>query len=450
MKILRRVFAITLVLASVSGLLQISNVAYAATQTVVTDLTDEQAATVVKEAYKKFKMKSAVTLVDINNDDNEYHYYGFDSENQVGFYSETKYKGGQNTYGKLTPDDNNLTWLDINNKAKYTPALITGGPVYQYLPMNDADFNEEIRILDLTLKNKDADFPIADEYQYIGSTWVYGTEGARHLCYIAEVPDTDKSLYAEDVKYWPKRLYVGVEDGELYRIDEEYPYVTKQKLSRTDYITVFNYPKSIALPEKVKNNYVLSPAYDISNRNIFYGNEESYSEPGKVMMMVGYPLSSFKSKNVKIPATIKALGKTYKVEGVRKEAFYYTSITTLNLGTNIKDIGTDAFSFCWQLKKISFNSKLKYIGDFAFNMCSSLSYVRIPNSVTYVGNSAFARCTKLKTVLIGKSIKTIGKNAFRDCNNLKTIVVKNKKMRKYLKSAKGRKHVGISKKVVVK
>ena len=102
-------------------------------------------------------------------------------------------------------------------------------------------------------------------------------------------------------------------------------------------------------------------------------------------------------------------------------------------------------------KTFSFGkSKVSLIGHAAFIGCKSLKELKLPNSVKKIEGIAFKKCRSLKKVTIGKKIESIGKGAFRRCNGLKTLKIKNKKMRKYAKSSKGRRELGLSRSVVVK
>ena len=107
--------------------------------------------------------------------------------------------------------------------------------------------------------------------------------------------------------------------------------------------------------------------------------------------------------NVKIPASVRYDGVTYKVTSVADKAFRNNKkVTNITVGTNVKSIG----------------------------------------------RSAFEKCTKLKTVTVGKNVTEIGKNAFGSCKNLKTLTIKSAKLTK--KGLASGSFKGISKKTVVK
>ena len=107
--------------------------------------------------------------------------------------------------------------------------------------------------------------------------------------------------------------------------------------------------------------------------------------------------------NVKIPASVRYDGVTYKVTSVADKAFRNNKkVTNITVGTNVKSIG----------------------------------------------RSAFEKCTKLKMVTVGKNVTKIGKNAFGGCKNLKTLTIKSAKLTK--KGLASGSFKRITKKTVVK
>lgn len=60
------------------------------------------------------------------------------------------------------------------------------------------------------------------------------------------------------------------------------------------------------------------------------------------------------AKKVKIPATIKVNGKTYKVTSIKDNAFKgMKKLTSVEIGKNVKTIGKNAFAQCTKLKTIT-------------------------------------------------------------------------------------------------
>ena len=133
-----------------------------------------------------------------------------------------------------------------------------------------------------------------------------------------------------------------------------------------------------------------------------------------------------------------------------------TNLTSVDLGTSIKYIGTSAFSSCnnftgsenndnkINLKNVievedtafsgcitlagaEFSSKLKKIGKSAFNGCTSLKSLEIPASVTSIGANAFNGNSALTSVNFasGSKLAVLGDNAFSNCSLLEKVSVGN-------------------------
>ena len=70
-----------------------------------------------------------------------------------------------------------------------------------------------------------------------------------------------------------------------------------------------------------------------------------------------------------------------------------TALETVNLGANVKVIGTQTFEGCTSLATVIIaneNSQLTRIEDKAFYNCPSLTTINVPKTVTAIGDSAFA------------------------------------------------------------
>lgn len=112
--------------------------------------------------------------------------------------------------------------------------------------------------------------------------------------------------------------------------------------------------------------------------------------------------------SVSIPNTITSLGE---------EAFYYSSVQTINFedGSKLTTIGDSMFEGCDQLTDINLPSSITSIGNDAFSFCDSLVTIKIPNKVTKIGEGAFEYCFELVSIVIPSSVTTIGKSAFNLC-----------------------------------
>lgn len=87
-------------------------------------------------------------------------------------------------------------------------------------------------------------------------------------------------------------------------------------------------------------------------------------------------------EEVIIPDTVKYNGITYKVTQIYENAFSYQNFTKLTIGKNVKTIGTEAFSYCDQLKTITINTaKLtsSSVKKDAFSNTSAAPVIKVPS-----------------------------------------------------------------------
>ena len=129
---------------------------------------------------------------------------------------------------------------------------------------------------------------------------------------------------------------------------------------------------------------------------------------------------------VKVPDTLKAKGKTYKLTAIGKNAF-----------KNQK-----------QLKKVVIGKNIKRIDEGAFYGCERLQSVTGGKNITAIGNKAFYKCKKLLKITIPSKVNKIGKSAFYGCKSLKSITVQSKKLTK--KNVGSKAFQGIHPKAVIK
>ena len=114
-------------------------------------------------------------------------------------------------------------------------------------------------------------------------------------------------------------------------------------------------------------------------------------------------------KAVKISASIKANGKTYKVTGIAANAFKGNKkMTSVLIGGNVKKIGRSAFENCKNLTKVTVNgSKLQTISKNAFKGNKKLKNISLKKvkSLKKVEKAAFKGVSKKVTVKVPKNKK---------------------------------------------
>ena len=111
------------------------------------------------------------------------------------------------------------------------------------------------------------------------------------------------------------------------------------------------------------------------------------------------------------------------VTSIGTNAFSFCrGLTKVSIPNSVKTIEFRAFEGCTGLKTVTIGNSVTTIGESAFYSCTSLTEVSIPNSVTSIGSSVFEDCSGLKTVTIGNSVTTIGDGTFNGCTSLKTVI----------------------------
>lgn len=103
---------------------------------------------------------------------------------------------------------------------------------------------------------------------------------------------------------------------------------------------------------------------------------------------------------------------------IGKFAFSGTSISSLNITSQITTLGSSAFQNCKSLTEVSVGNKITDISAQAFYGCSALESVKLPSSLWTIGNYAFGNCSSLKSITIPSSVSSISDNAFEGCDGL--------------------------------
>lgn len=68
-----------------------------------------------------------------------------------------------------------------------------------------------------------------------------------------------------------------------------------------------------------------------------------------------------------------------------------------------------AFSWCEELKEVTFSNNLESIGRFAF-FKTGIERAEFPASLRIVAQAAFAKCKSLKTVKFNEGLEVLGIN----------------------------------------
>lgn len=118
--------------------------------------------------------------------------------------------------------------------------------------------------------------------------------------------------------------------------------------------------------------------------------------------------------NTKIPNGVTTIGQG---------AFRGSGIQTLMIPNSVKDIVSDAFFGCKNLKSVNLAEGLETIGEMAFDDCFSLTSINIPSSMKAITYACFAHCNSLTSINIPSSISSIDSYAFAECVALNSVIV---------------------------
>jgi hypothetical protein len=106
----------------------------------------------------------------------------------------------------------------------------------------------------------------------------------------------------------------------------------------------------------------------------------------------------------------------------------------IELGNGLNAIGNSAFEGCINMSNLSLqlDTNLKKIGANAFKDCQTLRNFILPTSVTEIGDSAFENCYALRNIDLCSSdgsyrviLKDIGVSAFKNCTSLERLNFQN-------------------------
>lgn len=137
-------------------------------------------------------------------------------------------------------------------------------------------------------------------------------------------------------------------------------------------------------------------------------------------------------QNIKLPSKLQRLGASAFAECKKaageiilpstltylgSKAFYYTSITKLEIPGQIKTIPSYVGQNCVKLRTLILHEGSTSIADYAFATCA-ISELVVPNSVTKIGSVAFEGSTLLKKITLGEKMASIGIRAFNKLNNI--------------------------------
>lgn len=125
-----------------------------------------------------------------------------------------------------------------------------------------------------------------------------------------------------------------------------------------------------------------------------------------------------------------AVAKTYSRPSIEIEdgvlVKYSGSSEEIELPSNVRKIGENAFENCDKIKKVILPDGLTEIGGYAFRNCASLVSIKIPDSLVKIGPWAFRGCEKLESMRLPNNISIIDDCVFAECSSLKSVEMSNR------------------------
>ena len=97
-------------------------------------------------------------------------------------------------------------------------------------------------------------------------------------------------------------------------------------------------------------------------------------------------------------------------------------LETVELGTSITTIGSEAFRQCKKLKGISIPNSVTAIGSSAFSECNAMTYALLSDGIQTIPYDAFNNCSSLRLIQIPQNVTSIGDNVFKGCNSLANVI----------------------------
>lgn len=148
-------------------------------------------------------------------------------------------------------------------------------------------------------------------------------------------------------------------------------------------------------------------------------------------------------KDLVLPETVEYNGVTYTVTSIGKGAFAGKNglnsivipntvvliaesafasnwgLASIEIPASVVEIGTRAFEWAGNIAEVKFaaNSQLKILGTSAFSHAKGLKSIELPEGLTTIKNCAFADCNVLESVAIPASVTTIMEHMFDNPSN---------------------------------
>ncbi len=176
-------------------------------------------------------------------------------------------------------------------------------------------------------------------------------------------------------------------------------------------------------------------------------NGVDYLTNGRTWYVIGF---NAENAGGSIDLTLDRFSYNYTLASdirILPNAFNYTALSTLTLGSAVTEIGENAFarngnltsvemnncgvnvlpygvfSGCASLATVSFPNGLEIIESNAFSGCNALEAINLPTTLTEIGEYAFQSAYTLKELTLPEGLRRVGDYAFSQCSELRTVTL---------------------------
>lgn len=149
------------------------------------------------------------------------------------------------------------------------------------------------------------------------------------------------------------------------------------------------------------NNHISSVKVSKKNKYLKAQDGVLYSKDMKILYY--YPAMK-QNKKFTIPSTVTMV--------VRYAFANNNFLEQLNMGKNVKYVGTKAFSECSRLKNITWKCMAQTIPAGCFEKCHSLKNIKLGDNVKNIKTGAFKQCSSLNRIYIPRGVSEIEDYAF--------------------------------------
>lgn len=100
-----------------------------------------------------------------------------------------------------------------------------------------------------------------------------------------------------------------------------------------------------------------------------------------------------------------------------------SSIESLTIPVNIREIGIGAFWQCINLQELKLPEEVIRINSTAFGVCNALKEFSLPRDLEYLGGYAFTYCANISEITIPEGVKILNKRLFDSCPKLTKVTL---------------------------